>query len=133
MSKLSNSWNMMKASATVLRLDPELLIFPLLSGIAAVLVTATFIVPFAFVGEGFSALENLDENVGYIGYVVGFLYYLVLYSLRAPDMGGENPCERLLFLRIWRILVCNLRGDIPWDCRPVFRSTPSTRCSSVPR
>ena len=81
MSKLSNSWNMMKASATVLKLDPELLIFPLLSGIAAVLVTATFIVPFAFVGEGFGALENLDENVGYIGYVVGFLYYLVLYSL----------------------------------------------------
>jgi hypothetical protein len=81
MSKLSNSWNMMKASATVLRLDPELLIFPLLSGIATVLVTATFIVPFAFVGEGFGALENLDENVGYVGYAVGFLYYLVLYSL----------------------------------------------------
>ena len=81
MSKLSNSWNMMKASATVLRLDPELLLFPLLSGIATVLVTATFIVPFAFIGEGFGALENLDENVGYFGYVVGFLYYLVLYSL----------------------------------------------------
>ncbi len=81
MSKLSNSWKMMKASATVLRLDPELLIFPLLSGIAAVLVTATFIVPFAFVGEGFGALENLDENVGYVGYVVGFLYYMALYSL----------------------------------------------------
>ena len=81
MSKLSNSWNMMKASATVLRLDPELLVFPLLSGIATILVTATFIVPFAFIGEGFGALENLDENVGYLGYAVGFLYYLVLYSL----------------------------------------------------
>lgn len=81
MSKLSNSWKMMKASATVLKLDPELLVFPLLSGIAAVLVTATFVVPFAFVGEGFGALENLDENVGYLGYAVGFLYYLVLYSL----------------------------------------------------
>ena len=81
MSKLSNSWKMMKASATVLKLDPELLIFPFLSGIAAVLVTATFIVPFAFIGEGFGALENLDENVGYVGYVVGFLYYMALYSL----------------------------------------------------
>jgi len=81
MSKLSNSWKMMKASATVLRLDPELLIFPLLSGVAVVLVTATFIVPFAVIGEGFGALENLDEGVGYLGYVVGFLYYLVLYSL----------------------------------------------------
>ena len=81
MSKLSNSWKMMKASATVLKLDPELLIFPLLSGIAAVLVTATFVVPFAFIGEGFGALENMDENGSYLGYVVGFLYYLVLYSL----------------------------------------------------
>ena len=42
MSKLSNSWRIMKASATVLKLDPELLVFPLLSGIAAFLVTATF-------------------------------------------------------------------------------------------
>ncbi len=81
MSKLSNSWKMMKASATVLKLDPELLVFPVLSGIAAILVTATFIVPFAFIGEGFGALENLDENVGYLGYAIGFLYYLVLYSL----------------------------------------------------
>ena len=32
-------------------------------------------------GEGFGALRNLDENVGYLGYAVGFLYYLVLYCL----------------------------------------------------
>ena len=79
MSKLSNSWSMMKASATVLRLDPELLFFPLLSGIAAILVTATFVVPFALIGEGFGALENMDE--GYLGYVVGFAYYMVLYTM----------------------------------------------------
>jgi hypothetical protein len=72
---------MMKASATVLKLDPELLIFPLLSGIATVLVTATFIVPFALIGGGFGALENLDGDLGFLGYAVGFLYYLVLYSL----------------------------------------------------
>jgi hypothetical protein len=81
MSKLSNSWNMMKSSATVLRLDPELMIFPLLSGIATILVTASFIVPFAAIGGGFGALENMAEDPGYLGYVVGFLYYVVLYSL----------------------------------------------------
>jgi hypothetical protein len=81
MSKLSNSWKMMKASATVLRVDPELLVFPFLSMVAAILVTATFILPIGLVGEGFSALENMDENVGYLGYAVGFLYYLVLYSV----------------------------------------------------
>ena len=81
MSKISNSWKMMKASATVLRLDPELLVFPLLSGIATILVTATFVVPFAVVGEGFGALEQMGEDPGYLGYVVGFLYYLVLYAV----------------------------------------------------
>jgi hypothetical protein len=81
MSKLSNSWNIMKSSATVLRLDPELMVFPLLSGVATILVTATFVVPFAFIGEGFGALEQMSEDPGYLGYAVGFLYYVVLYSL----------------------------------------------------
>lgn len=81
MSKLSNSWSMMKASATVLKLDPELLVFPLLSGIATILVTTTFVVPIAFMGEGIAALQSPEGNVGYFGYVVGFLYYLVVYSL----------------------------------------------------
>ncbi len=82
MSKLANGWTMMKASYQVLKLDPELAIFPVLSGIATVLVTATFIIPFAMVGEGFGALERLGEEGGsYLAYAVGFLYYLVLYFL----------------------------------------------------
>lgn len=81
MSKFGNSWAMMKASARVLRLDKELLVFPLLSGIAAVLVSATFIVPFALIGSGFGALEGAFEDGSYLGYVVGFLYYLALYTV----------------------------------------------------
>jgi hypothetical protein len=79
--KLSNSWKMMKASFMVLKMDPELMVFPLLSGIAVILATSTFVIPFAFVGEGFGALENLDENVGYLGYAIGFLYYMVIYTV----------------------------------------------------
>jgi len=78
MSRLSNSWSMMKASAAVLRMDPELLIFPLLSGIAVILLSTTFIVPAAVFGGG---LETLEDGLGYMGYVVGFLYYLVLYTV----------------------------------------------------
>ncbi len=81
MSRLSNSWSMMKASARVLKMDPELLIFPFLSGIAAILVTATFIAPFALIGDGFGALERMGEDGSYLGYVVAFLYYLVLYTV----------------------------------------------------
>jgi len=78
MSRLSNSWSMMKASAAVLRMDPELLIFPLLSGIAVILLSTTFIVPLAVFGGG---LEGLEDGLGYMGYVVGFIYYLVLYTV----------------------------------------------------
>ena len=81
MSKIQNSWRMMKASFAVLRMDTELVVFPILSGIATILVTATFILPFAFIGDGFGALENMDDGGGYLGYVVLFLYYLVTYSL----------------------------------------------------
>ncbi len=80
MSRLSNSWSMMKASARVLQMDPELMIFPVLSGVAVILVTSTFIIPFTVIGGGFGALENL-ENVSYLGYAVGFLYYLVIYAM----------------------------------------------------
>jgi hypothetical protein len=76
---MSNSWAMMKASAKVLRLDSELLVFPLLSGLAAVMVTASFIAPVAYFG-GFEALGALDDP-GYMVYVGGFLYYLVLYTV----------------------------------------------------
>ena len=50
--KFSRSWTLVKASAAVLRSDKELLVFPLLSGLAAMLVVATFIIPvFALIGQ----------------------------------------------------------------------------------
>ena len=79
MSRMSNSWAMMKASATVLRLDTELLVFPLLSGLAAIAVTASFVGPIVYFG-GVEALEALDDP-GYLVYVGGFLYYLLLYTV----------------------------------------------------
>lgn len=75
---LANSWSLVKASAHVLKQDRELLIFPLLSGLATVLVAATFIVPFAVTGgaEWFSG-----DGASYLAYVVGFLFYLVQYTV----------------------------------------------------
>lgn len=43
--KFSRSWSLFKASATVLRSDRELMLFPVISTIATVLVLATFAVP----------------------------------------------------------------------------------------
>ena len=73
----SNSFALVKASANVLRLDKELLVFPLMSGIATVLVTASFIAPLAVTG----GWEIFAEDGGYVSYVLGFLFYLVQYTV----------------------------------------------------
>ena len=40
---LSRSWSLIKASASVLRSDSELLVFPLISSVATLLVAASFL------------------------------------------------------------------------------------------
>ena len=81
MSRLSNSWALMKASTNVLRLDKELLFFPLLSGVATIIVSATFIAPAFAMGEGFDTISRVTEDGSYLGYVIGFLYYVALYTV----------------------------------------------------
>lgn len=70
--KFSRSWTLVKASAAVLRSDKELLLFPVLSGIAAMIVVATFLVP-AF------ALRIFENGMGVGGAILGFLFYLCQY------------------------------------------------------
>jgi Family of unknown function (DUF6159) len=81
MSRLRNSWALMKASANVLRLDKELMVFPLLSVVATMIVSATFLAPAFVVGDGLETLSRLSEDGGYFGYVIGFLYYVALYTV----------------------------------------------------
>src|SRR5688572_5672483 len=70
--KFSRSWTLVKASAAVLRSDKELLLFPVLSGIAAMIVVATFLVP-AF------ALRVFESGMGVGGAILAFLFYLCQY------------------------------------------------------
>jgi len=76
--KLSNSWQLVKASARVLQADKELMLFPAISSVALILVSATFFVPLA-VFEG--SFETLEGGGGILGYVVLFLFYVVQYSV----------------------------------------------------
>lgn len=76
-SRLSNSWELVKASARVLAADKELLVFPFLSAIGSVLVMATFLVPTFLAGIFDSAATG--GNVPLAGYAIGFLYYVVQY------------------------------------------------------
>jgi hypothetical protein len=75
--RFSRSWQLVKASSSVLMQDKELLLFPLISSIAAFIVLLCFALPLF----GFAALDGLSRgHVGGLGlYVVGFLFYLTQY------------------------------------------------------
>ena len=64
--KISRSWTLVKASAAVLRSDKELLLFPVISSIAALLVAATFLVP--VVGLGLFEGRSIGVLEGRYGY-----------------------------------------------------------------
>ena len=76
--RFSNSFALVKASANVLRLDKELLVFPLMSGVATVLVAASFIAPIFMIGP---EIFVEGEAASYTAYVFGFSFYLVQYTV----------------------------------------------------
>ena len=55
--KISRSWELAKASASVLNSDRELLVFPVVSAICVLVVLATFMIPavaFKLFADGYS-------------------------------------------------------------------------------
>ena len=100
--RLSRSWSLTKASASVLRQDKELLLFPLISMGALVLVVASFAAPVFGLGilDGISGGGDKAISAGL--YVVGFLFYFsqyfVIFFFNAALVGaamirldGGNP------------------------------------------
>lgn len=77
LEKLSRSFALLRASAAVLRADKELLVFPLCSAIASIVVIASFALPLFASG----ALDRLDAGeVSQTGAIlVAFLFYLSQY------------------------------------------------------
>lgn len=77
MGKFARSWTLARASFGVLRSDKELLVFPLISSIAALLVAASFILPMF----GMGLLEGLESEGGLplAFYLWLFAFYLVQY------------------------------------------------------
>jgi hypothetical protein len=88
-NSLSNSWALAKASLQVLRSDKELLIFPLISAIGAILVMITFMVPFIASGvlqalaesstRGGRGGADIDGSTWVPGLILMFLFYVVTY------------------------------------------------------
>ena len=75
---IRRSIELTKASLAVLRADKELLLFPFISFIGLVIVTISFAVPWVLVG-GLREVE--DGSPGVLSAVVGFLFYLVTYTV----------------------------------------------------
>jgi len=77
-TKIQNSWTLIKASAAVLRADKELIVFPIVSAIGVLVVTASFALPTILAGF----LDTLLEGHAQVfGFVVAFLFYVVQYTV----------------------------------------------------
>ncbi|MDN5782959.1 MAG: DUF6159 family protein [Luteimonas sp.] len=72
--KFSRSWELVKASAAVLRSDKALMLFPVLSGAATLVVLASFALPMF-------ALRIFADGFGVGGAVFGFLFYFCQYTV----------------------------------------------------
>src|SRR5258706_10743265 len=100
--RLSRSWRLVKASASVLRQDKELLLFPLISLGALILVLASFAVPVIGLGVLDGLSGHSDQRISIGMYVIAFLFYFsqyfVIFFFNAALVGaammrldGGNP------------------------------------------
>lgn len=80
-TRLANSWALAKSSWGVLRTDKQLIVFPILSGIAFVLVLASFFTPFLLSPAARAWLEGAERQQGVPWALValGFAFYLAAY------------------------------------------------------
>jgi hypothetical protein len=72
--RFSRSWELAKASASVIQADKELLLFPVMSGIVTMVLLATFVLPIYMLGM----FANGNEVVGGI---LAFLFYFTSYAV----------------------------------------------------
>ena len=94
---MGNSIALVKASMNVLKLDKELMLFPVMSGVVSVLVMASFITPIVLTGGG--EIFAGDE-AGYLAMSVMFLFYVVNYTVifffNAALVGAVHSSPRLI-------------------------------------
>ena len=76
--RFSRSWALIKASASVLQKDKELMVFPAVSSVAAIVVAASFLAPLFLMLQGNpDAFESRELSP--LWYVLAFAFYLSQY------------------------------------------------------
>ncbi|HTM63245.1 MAG TPA: DUF6159 family protein [Gammaproteobacteria bacterium] len=78
--RIKNSWELAKASWNVLLQDKALIIFPVISFIALVLVSLSFFIPFSMTGLA-QAIHDKNTAAQAIGLIVFFVFYVVCYTV----------------------------------------------------
>lgn len=73
MERIARSWDMFKASLRVLNSRRELALFPVLSGIATLIVAAGFAVPALLASRGSTDAGNGLEPISYVLFFLGYL------------------------------------------------------------
>lgn len=76
MNRFSNTWSLMKSSFRVLKKEKKLLIFPLLSGLAMLIIAVSFFIPLFFGGglRTLAAFENIP--IVFVITIIFAFYYI---------------------------------------------------------
>lgn len=77
--RISNGWLLTKQSWSVLRLDKELLLFPLISGICCLLVLASFALPLIGTDYFKTVMDEGEVTQDPIAWVILFAFYFANY------------------------------------------------------
>ena len=94
-TRLSNGWKLSMNSFRVLRENKQLIIFPFLSGIALILIMASFLLP--VLGMAGWDIEAISEPDTLTTYLLVFLYYVVNYFVVVFFNMALIHCTRLYF------------------------------------
>ena len=89
--RLENSWRLVKASWSVLRADKELLVFPIVSAGATLLLTLTFFIPTFFLFSAGGALTRSDSlNPLWFFFLAAFyvIEYIIIFFCNTALVGA---------------------------------------------
>lgn len=144
--RISRGWLLMKQSWAVLRLDKELMLFPILSSISCLLVLASFVAPVLFVpqvrqwalaminangqgnGQGAQAQVQIPAIIGFCFYLVNYFvivfFNTALVSCAVLRFQGGDPTVgyglRAAFARLPQILAWALvAATVGWILRMI--------------
>ncbi len=90
----SRSWTLVKASASVLRSDKELMLFPVISGACTLAVLATFVLPLSLLGgfsQGFGGLIAVGLLFYFCQYTVIIFFNVALVAAAMIRLDGGDP------------------------------------------